>query len=473
MTPITFADWKAGRLRGFNFYAANQDFPPPEDFTALAETGANHARVWLVAQWTGSAYEVDAEQLQRMDDCLDSLAAVGVSAVIVLSIDQAQQPWGSAQRGLALAVLWGSLSARWPDSRPVVAAFDLLNEPAPPPAGPAGWTPEQDLQVAAEWPGIALLCARYIRIHAPGRVIVYEVGRAADPSEFKGDPLPLDGIVYSTHIYRPHGVTHQGTQEWNAGSRAFTIGRSFDAQAGAELEAAFDQVLAAFPGQPVYFGEFGCANWVPGCAAYMAAVASLCIEDGINFAAHAFRQWQGFDYEAVPDGRATFIRSSTTPAMKVLRAAFTGQPLPVIPLAAPIASTPEPIKVPPTPAPEPAPMTPVPDPLPATPAPPVASPAPAPAPAGISADVRELVRAADERITTLIAAYDRYNVAAVGAVNAQTAALRETHEVPGVTRRQIAAEWMAQMIVRQIDADSMAATVQKYMATLDRLYPEG
>lgn len=466
MTPITIADWQAGKLRGWNFFDASQpSIYGPADFTALAATGANHARVWLQARWIGAGYLIDDDQLARMDACLDALAAVGVHAVIVLSIDQAQQPWGSAQRGQALAVLWGSLAARWGDDRAVVAGFDLLNEPTPGQPVDGAYTPEQFAQVAAEWPGIATLCARYIRIHAPGRVIVYEVGMGADPSQFVGDPLPLDGIVYSTHIYRPHGVTHQGTSEWNAGSRAFPIPRSVDAQCMAELQTACVQVLAGFKGLPVYVGEFGCANWVPGHWRYLQAVSTWCNANGFNWAAHAYRQWPGWDYEAVPDGRTVdanlrpVLTSATTSAMRALRAAFVG-----------IEATGLPVSDPPAPTPEPAPMQPIPDPLPATPAPPVTTPAPAPDPglAAYVATMRDwLVQWRAESAATQVR-FDAMLARAQAADNARNAVLRGTDA-------DVAATFHAALLQRgtTMGPETLASTVAEHVRAHRAKWPQG
>lgn len=398
MNPMTLADWRAGRMRGWNFYsAASAGYPAADDFDALAATGANHARVWIAATLADEAYSVPEAQLSQMDRCLGDLAARGLSAVVVLSIAADDQPWGSAKRSMSLAMLWYTLAARWVAHRHI--AFDLLNEPTPAAyAGSNGFSADQFATIAREWPALAAQCIRMLSVADPQRIVVYEVGLGADPSQFDAPPLGIENVVYSVHVYHPHSVTHQGTGEWNAGQQNWPA-VPYDDAARATLHASLYKIEAAYPGEAKYVGEFGCVNWTPGSghARYLRDVADACVAAGLNFAAHAWREWPGWDYEAVPDGRNVDAmlrpaqRDASTPAMRVLIAAMRGEPLPELETIA------DPIKVP--------------DPLPAVPAPPapapvpalipVAEPAPAPGPAVIppappspaSADTRALIQA--------------------------------------------------------------------------------
>lgn len=313
---ITAHDFRGEGMRGCGFFNVKHPLPVQANVQALRDLGANHARVWLVAEWTGSAYVLPGGQLARMETGLGWLQRAGLHAVVCMGIPAEQEPW-DAQRRAAFAALWGSLARRW-RRRTVVAAFDLLNEPDPVrTADNHAWRVQQ---VHAAYTA----AAQAIRAADPNRVLVYQCLQGYPPWFADMPPLPFPNSVPSLHSYLPHELTHQNTAAWNAGTWRDAEVQAYGPQQRAAL---LDSLRGAHQwlqhhGLPLYVGEFSCVNWAAGAPQYIADSLAEFRQAGWSWSYHDWRAWPGWDAEAVPHGRGQFTRRSDAPIVTLLRAAM-------------------------------------------------------------------------------------------------------------------------------------------------------
>ena len=322
MKSITADDFRCSGMRGFGFFETGKPLPAAEHFSALASTGANHARVWLNVHWVSGSYVVRPDDISRLCDGLARLQGLGLYAVVAVSADV--QPWGSPSAMAAFASVSGQV-ARIVQPFPAVAAIDMLNEPVPSVMGNGDhYSLDDQAMIANKWRRLAADSIAAIRAADPGRCVVYQVGLGADPNQFTGPELLADNVVYSAHLYHPHAVTHQSVSAWNEG-RPRDPARPFDSSAMATMLASVRRVAAAMPDSPVYLGEVGCVNWTPdsGAAAYLETALRECLAAGMSFSVHEWRGWPGWDYEADPDGWfPNYTRSASAPAICAITAAM-------------------------------------------------------------------------------------------------------------------------------------------------------
>ena len=118
------------------------------------------------------------------------------------------------------------------------------------------------------------------------------------------EPLELDRVIYSFHMYRPHRFTHQGVYDSNTGIEypGRIAGEFWDkGRLREEMMPAID-FQEAFNVQ-MYVGEFSVIRWAPGDSGYryLRDVIDLFEEYGWDWSYHAFREWDGWSVEHGPD----------------------------------------------------------------------------------------------------------------------------------------------------------------------------
>jgi Cellulase (glycosyl hydrolase family 5) len=217
---------------------------------------------------------------------------------------------------------WDAAARYWADiarafkGHPALAAYNIINEPAPEVRGDAG-DASSDIRARDAW------CARqrgtardlgafYRRIVAAIRAVDATTPIILDTGDY-GAPLaarclvPLDDphVLYAAHMYEPYeyttqrinngrwrypGVISSGgrTQSWNAAAIA------------AELRPFVDWADAhGLARDRLMLGEFGCDRRVAGCAAYLRDVIAAAEAAHLHWAFYAFREdvWDGMDYE--------------------------------------------------------------------------------------------------------------------------------------------------------------------------------
>ena len=193
-----------------------------------------------------------------------------------------------------LIEVWDKIARRY-KGRQVVYAYDLLNEAV------EGVVADGPLN----WRDLATKAAETIRAVEPGKPVVFEPSPWGGPDGFDTlEPLELDRVIYSFHMYRPHNFTHQGVYNNETGI-------VYPGRIDGELwnkERLKEEMLPAIEFQEefnvhMYVGEFSVIRWAPGDSGYyyLRDVIDLFEEYGWDWSYHAFREWDGWSVEHGPD----------------------------------------------------------------------------------------------------------------------------------------------------------------------------
>lgn len=319
-----------------------------QDIDALAQTGANLLRLSFTAEMPlvqrTPPYAYNEEAFQRLDAILRICEARHIAVVIdphsspgtvrPYTMTFEDEFWRDERWHTILIDLWRRLATTYKDRGPVIAGYDLLNEPVAPDGfdstGPGGWN---------------RLAARLVRTireagdtehtiiiePAAGRIDGKYVDRISGLAYLQ---LPDDPkLVVSPHMYRPHPFTHQGVEA--------PVGAVYPGKIGKEewnaekLEAGL-QAIVAFQqrtGCPIFIGEFSVsrAAGVSG-ETYLKDVIGLFERHGWAWAYHDFRGSHHWDSELPYDAQEgeTQRRSFDAPRMRLLREAMAAnRPAPV------------------------------------------------------------------------------------------------------------------------------------------------
>lgn len=210
-----------------------------------------------------------------------------------------------------LIEVWDRIARRY-RGRQVVYAYDLLNEAV------EGTVADGLLN----WRDLATKATETIRAIDPGKPIVFEPGPWGGPDGFDFlEPLDLDRVIYSFHMYRPHSFTHQGVHNDRTGIAypGRIDGQYWDREALREAMRPAIEFQEIF-NVHMYVGEFSAIRWAPGDSGYnyLRDVIELFEEYGWDWSYHAFREWDGWSVEHGPDRMDRRPASSPTPRMDLL-----------------------------------------------------------------------------------------------------------------------------------------------------------
>ncbi|CAH1673546.1 Cellulase (Glycosyl hydrolase family 5) [Chelatococcus asaccharovorans] len=332
---ITFWD---SRQKGGNSF---NEAPPDEAyFRALARTGATWVRLTF-SKWKGEGrdflignadrYEaLQPKDLAKLRKVLDAAAAAGLKVVVVpLTLPGARwvqqnggkfddRLWSDPAFADQAGRFWADLARALRD-HPAIAAYNLLNEPAPErKAGLAENAAMGDVEAwqAKQAGGTRDLTELYDRIIAairavdPVTPVMVDSGYYASPRALAAWPKRLsdERVLYAFHMYEPYAATSApnmkrtdplrypgvttdyagGRLAWNRAAVAAHIGMAFD---WAKTQGvAPNRVVAA---------EFGCMRLWADCGTYLTDVMDAVDARGGHWAFYAFREdvWDGMDYE--------------------------------------------------------------------------------------------------------------------------------------------------------------------------------
>jgi endoglucanase len=255
-------------------------------------------------EWARDLDAYDRWLAGALAECDKALAACERHRIKVL-VDLHTPPGGRANGGVCrmfqeeryqdkLVAVWDRIARRY-KGREVVWAYDLLNEAV------EGTVADGLLN----WRDLAAKAAQTIRTIDPGKPVVFEPGPWGGPDGFDVlEPLGLDRVIYSFHMYRPHSFTHQGVSNDK-------IGIAYPGRIDGEFwdkERLREEMLPAIEFQQafnvqIYVGEFSVIRWAPGDSAYnyLRDVIDLFEEYGWDWSYHAFREWDGWSVEHGPN----------------------------------------------------------------------------------------------------------------------------------------------------------------------------
>ena len=324
--PVSAGHDRVERLRGAMI---RQEYNP-DALKTLAAWGANLVRYQMTRDWdkVGDVNRDKAEFLRWIDgslDTLDKILADCETLGLLVCIDLHTPPGGRLEdKSMRMfyepeyadffVEVWTRIAARY-RGRPGVWGYDLINEPCQNRPSPEGCDNYWALQERA---------AKAIRAIDPDTAIIVEVDQWDDPGGFSFvRPMPVPGLVYQAHMYRPHAFTHQGVhggqERWAYPGVIHKV--LYDKEAlRRELQPVRDFQLAY--NVPVYIGEFSAIRWAEGADRYLKDVTDLFEEYGWDWSYHAFREWSGWSLEH-GDAESDLQPAAAPPArQQVIRAWF-------------------------------------------------------------------------------------------------------------------------------------------------------
>lgn len=338
--PANAADlidfWNTPRHGGNSF---NRLPPDQSYFQALSGYGATWVRL-SYDKWKpegrdfllGDADDYNGlsqQDLARLKTVLDNANAAGLKVVIApLSLpgmrwsqnNQGQfddRLWQDKRYWAQAVNFWRDLAQALKD-HPAVAAYNLINEPAPERnAGLAEHAEQQRMQqwYAGEQGGPRDLPALYRELVAAIREvdvstpIMVDAGWYAAADAFGYWPAALaDGrVLYSVHMYEPYSATSAPNM-----ARKQPIPYPGPTPFGGKREQWDGERVAAYLQKPLDWadavgvprsrlvvGEFGCMRRLAGCKQYLEDVLTVLDKQQLHWAFYSFREdnWDGMDYE--------------------------------------------------------------------------------------------------------------------------------------------------------------------------------
>ncbi|PSH67954.1 glycosyl hydrolase [Phyllobacterium brassicacearum] len=348
---------------------------PPDQayFDALKQYGASWVRLsydkWKPAKrdfLLGDAdhYEaIPASDLATLRATLDRADKAGLK-VVITPLSLPSMRWSQNNNGKFDDRLWQD-KANWQDAarfwrdlasslkdHPAIAAYNLINEPAPEKKG--GLQEHTDVSDMQAWyqqqkGGSRDLMAFYelviaeIRKVDPVTPIMADAGWYAAADAFGYWPSALNdrNVLYSFHMYEPYEATSAPNMKRDkpyaypgavpyAGSTV-----KWDAQKVAEYLARPVE-WAKTHGVPLnrlVAGEFGCMRRLAGCTTYLDDVLTALDSNKLHWAFYSFREdsWDGMDYElgagkvnwkyweAIDANQPDPVKRKATPAFEPIR----------------------------------------------------------------------------------------------------------------------------------------------------------
>ncbi|WP_460419300.1 glycoside hydrolase family 5 protein [Pseudomonas sp. microsymbiont 2] len=328
--------WNTPRHGGNSF---NRLPPDQAYFDALKGYGSSWVRLsydkWRPAQrdfLLGNADDYQglaSADLRQLIEVLDHAHAAGLK-VVITPLSLPGMRWAQNNQDHFDDRLWQDKrfwdqSARfWRDvaqalkDHPAIAAYNLINEPAPEKHG--GLAEHADLDQMKQWyvreqGGARDLPALYRQLVAAIREvddktpIMVDAGwyAAADAFGYWPKALEDERVLYSVHMYEPYAATsapnlarkqpfaYPGpvpfagqTRQWDAEQVARYLQQPVDWADSMKL-----------PRSRLVVGEFGCMRRLPGCRQYLDDVLAVLDRQHLHWAFYSFREdsWDGMDYE--------------------------------------------------------------------------------------------------------------------------------------------------------------------------------
>lgn len=194
-------------------------------------------------------------------------------------------------------------------------AYDLVNEP-----NQVNMAPYNYLKLQYD-------AARAIREVDPDVPIIVAANMGSAPDSFSYlSPLPLENIIYTTHMYLPGSYTHQGIPG-AGGNGIFNYpgeinGIYYDREVLRSLLKPVREFQKRY-GARIYVGEFSVVRWAEGGDRYLADLISIFEEYGWDWSYHAFRESKTWDVEYEGGSYKDYVKAAVpTKRQQVLQEGF-------------------------------------------------------------------------------------------------------------------------------------------------------
>ena len=323
----------APRFRGFNLGAVSHPSLAEEDYGDISRYGANLVRIAVKAERCDGCenFSIAADEWEYMENAVGMGRKYGFKVILVLTpMPEGQESvyWDRPELKKSLITIWAKVAAKF-KGNPVIAGFDLINEPVQP--------KDRNVPVGTTeyWRPLAIAMIQAIRAVDPLVTIIFEPSPYALPAGFWPSgvplaPLPFPRIVYSFHFYIPYEVTCQGLPGY-PGTHSYPSGDYTKALLSNYLE--YIRLFTRAHELPIYVGEFSIVRWAPGDSVkqYLGDVIDLIETEGWDWTYHSFREYEGWDPEltqSLPRG-ARGTRSASSKTIRLLVEKGFGKNLPL------------------------------------------------------------------------------------------------------------------------------------------------
>lgn len=298
-----------------------------EDLEALRALGATLFRYQICAY--GSFYnkgETEDETIADFNDALEKRLEIietvvlptarrlGMKFAVDLHMFPENYLWKSRRTQDAFVEAWRQIARRLKGNEEFIYGYDIINEPMGP-----GFNEEINRE-------LQLRCAYAIREIDPEATLIYSPGGGWPTAYAAVDPLPLDNVIYTVHIYQPLTYTHQHVGK---GKPEYAY-RQFDQPLPADLDAYLRDMLAEARGFQrrhncrIFVGEFSAVLYAPGADKYLETVTDILYEYGWDWTYHAFRESKNWSIEHVATSPTAERKPSTdNPRYRVMTKALT------------------------------------------------------------------------------------------------------------------------------------------------------
>lgn len=182
-----------------------------EDFAQMKRWGMNAVRYTLNYRWfedNSVPYEYKEQGFRDLEERLNWAREHGIYVILCMGnaqggnqvLGEGNALWTDRDNQNRLISLWREIARRYKDD-PIVAGYELLNEPHPP--------QDQDWQVLAEE------VAQAIREEDNRHILIVCNTLITNDNDWAKYPFRLfkisdDNVLYTAHIYDPGFFTHQG-----------------------------------------------------------------------------------------------------------------------------------------------------------------------------------------------------------------------------------------------------------------------
>lgn len=337
--------WGPRPMRGINCYGRFT----PENMKDLRAWGINHIRYQIVKFGPGlvqanGEWTFDDRTWEGITDILGLAGGEGIRVVLDVHGNpffpgeiwnrETIASWQNPENRRKLASLWRSIAARFKDDRTVVAAYEIMNEPAP---------PRTDEGYRALNEIMKEVTAAIRAVDVWHTIIVGGPEYSRPPHMMRIEPTGDPNTVYTCHMYEPTEFTHQGISWMKAPFGQVypgTMPLGWDKKEPAQVDRDFlvARMMPAVQFQKkynarIYVGEFSARRDCPDNSAYrwLKDVVTFFEEQRWDWAYHAYRGDRygdptfSLEHSSETNDR---VRHATTDRLELLKSFYARNALP-------------------------------------------------------------------------------------------------------------------------------------------------